>query len=139
MGARAYGNPSGKQDAEVAIVRAIYDAFNRDDVEKALELISEDVEVMPVTAGRAGRETPYVGHDGVRQFFADAKSVWDSLGVHADDVRSASGGVVVFGYLDGVPKGSNNHERIDVIWFWRLRDGLATSMHVNVIGAPPQP
>lgn len=133
-----YGNPGGK-DAEVAIVRAIYDAFNVDDVETALTYISEDVEVMPVTAGRAGREAPYTGHDGVRQFFTDARTVWDHLGVHADDVRSASGGVVVFGYLDGVPKGSTEHERIDVVWFWRLRDGLAYSMHVNVIGAPPNP
>lgn len=126
----------------MAIVRAMYDAFSRDDVEAALVHIAEDIEVMPVTAGRAGRDTPYTGHEGVRQFFSDARTVWTSLGVHADDVRSASGGVVVFGYLDGVPKGSTEHERIDVIWFWRLRDGLAVSMRVNVLGSsgsPPAP
>ena len=129
-----YGNPSGSE-LEVAIVRAIYDAFSRRDIEAALEHIADDCEVMPVTAGRAGRDAAYTGHEGVRQFFADADLVWENLGVHADDMRAASGGVVVFGYLDGVPHGSTTHERIDVIWFWRLRDGKAVSMRVNQLGS----
>jgi ketosteroid isomerase-like protein len=128
-----YGNPSGSEQ-EVAVVRAIYDAFLRRDLDAALSHIADDCEVMPVTASRAGRPSAYTGHEGVRQFFADADKVWENLGVHADDMRAASGGVVVFGYLDGVPIGTTTHERIDVIWFWRLRDGKAVSMRVNTIG-----
>jgi limonene-1,2-epoxide hydrolase len=56
-----YGNPSARQ-AEIAVVRAIYAAFARRDVEAALEHLADDVEFVPAgTASLVGRSAPYIG------------------------------------------------------------------------------
>lgn len=130
-----YGNPADRE-AEIATVRAIYDAFARRDVEGALAHIDEAIEFMPAgTASLVAREGPYLGHDGVRQYFADAARAWDDLTLHAEDFRAAVGGVVVFGRVEGIVEGRPFVAR--AIWIWRVRDGRAVAMRVNPVGAPP--
>ena len=130
-----YGNPS-EREAEIAIIRAIYDAFARRDVEAALEFIATDAEFHPIgTATRAGRTEPYRGHDGVREYFADAAKAWDDLTLYADDFRVAAGGVVVFGHVEGSADGKPFVAR--AMWIWRVRDGKAVSMRVNPLDEPP--
>jgi ketosteroid isomerase-like protein len=128
----AYGNAGG-HDGEIATVRAIYAAFARGDLEAALRHIDEDAEViLPATAAAAGRTAPYRGHDGVRQYFADAQRVWEDLEVHADDLRATGTSVVVFGHVTGRAGGEVLRRR--VLWTWKLRDGKAVSLRVNDIG-----
>jgi ketosteroid isomerase-like protein len=120
-------------DAEVATVRAIYDAFARRDVEGALEHIAADCELeVPGTARLTGRAEPYIGPDGVRQYFADAERVWTELTLYADDIRAAGNGVVVFGHIEAKAGGESLRRR--VIWLWHLRDGLAVRVTVNDLG-----
>ena len=126
-----YGNPAGRR-AEIATVRAIYEAFARRDVEGALAHIDEAVEFRPTgTQSRAGREEPYRGHDGVRQYFADAAEIWDDLTLHAEDFRAVAGGVVVFGRVEGTSR--EGPLRAPAVWIWRVRNGKATSMRVDVV------
>lgn len=62
----AYGNP-GSRDGEIAVVRAIYDAFAARDVGRALPHLAEDFELhVGGTAQRVGRSGPYRGHDACR-------------------------------------------------------------------------
>ena len=127
-----YGNP-GAVTAEVDVVRAIYDAFARRDVEAALAHIAPDAEFhVTGTAARLQRTEPYRGHDGVREYFADAARVWDDLRIVADDVRAIAGGVVVFGHVEGSVDGAPMHTA--AIWSWQVRDGLATRMRVDSLG-----
>ena len=71
-----YGNP-GAREAEVDVVRQVYAAFARRDVEAALEHLDDDIEFVPAgTASLVGRAVPYTGHSGVREYFADAARVW---------------------------------------------------------------
>lgn len=117
----------------MATVRAIYDAFARRDIEAVLPYVAEDCEVdVPGTAERAGRTTPYRGPEGIRQYFADAASVWTRLTLYADDIRAAANGVVVFGHVEGVI----GEERVcrRVVWLWQLRDGLAVRVSANDLG-----
>lgn len=131
-----YGNP-GARDGDVAIVRAIYDAFARNDVEGALAHVAEDIEWLPSgTASRVGRSEPYVGHDGVREYFADAARVWDDLTLFADDIRAAATSIVVFGHVEG--RSGGEPVRRSVIWTWRLRDGKAVSLRVHDMGEAPE-
>ena len=59
-----YGNPAGLTD-DIEVVRAIYTAFARRDVEGALAFVSPDcVFEMKGTAERIGRTEPYRGHAG---------------------------------------------------------------------------
>jgi ketosteroid isomerase-like protein len=130
-----YGTP-GQVDEAVATVRAIYDAFARRDVETALEYVSDDCEFdLPGTAQLTGRDAPYRGHDGVRQYFSDAEAVWSELSLHAHDIRASSGGVVVFGHAEGQHRGGTLRRR--VLWLWQVRDGKAIAVRANDLGDEP--
>jgi ketosteroid isomerase-like protein len=128
-----YGNPAGLTgDADA--VRAIYAAFARRDPEAALPLIDEACELhLRGTADATGRPDPYVGHAGVRQYFADVAAVWDELVLHADDFRVMPGIVIVLGHV--VLRRGELSTRRAVIWTWRLRDGKAISVKVADAGA----
>lgn len=113
-------------------MRAIYAAFARRDVEAALEHLADDVEFVAAgTASLVGRSAPYTGHDGVREYFADAARVWDDLTLHADDFRVSVGGVVVFGRIAGVVALTGKQFESSAIWVWRVRDDKATSMRAT--------
>ena len=127
-----YGNP-GARDVEIETVRAIYDAFARRDIEAALRHISDTCEFRPTgTTERLGRTAPYIGHAGLREYFADAERVWEDLVLHADDIRAAAGGVIVFGHVEGRAGGELVRQR--ALWSWQIKDGLATAMRVSVLG-----
>ena len=90
----------------MATVRAIYDAFARRDIEATIPHVADDCVIdLPGTAQLAGRTEPYRGPEGLRHYFADAERVWSKLTLHADDIRAAANGVVVFGHVEGL------HER----------------------------
>ncbi len=130
-----YGNPAGGA-VELTTVRAIYEAFERRDIEAALPHIADDVEFLPHgTAQLTGRAEPYRGHQGLRDYFADASRVWDELTLHATDMRVVAGGVVVFGHVSGLVDGRRVERR--VLWTWQVRDGKAVTMRVNDIGEAP--
>jgi ketosteroid isomerase-like protein len=130
--AEYYGNPAGlTRDADA--VRAIYAAFARRDADAAVEHFAADCELhLRGTAHVTGRSGPYLGHAGVRQYFADAAATWDELVLHADDYRTLPGVVIVLGSVlarrDGVAS------RRSVMWTWRLRDDKATSVRVADLG-----
>jgi len=120
-------------------VQAIYDGFARRDLDAVLGRIAESCEFLPIGTARAlGRTEPYVGHDGVREYFADADRVWEEFSLHADDIRAAGNGVVVFGYVRGRAGGRDVRRR--VVWIWQVAGGKAVSMRVSDIGElEPQP
>jgi ketosteroid isomerase-like protein len=123
----------GAQAQDVRTVRAIYDAFARRDLDAALRHVADDVEFFPEgTASLLGRTAPYTGHDGLRRYFADAERVWDELVLEAEDMRAVAGSVIVFGQVRGRVGGAPVRRR--VIWTWKVRDGLATSMRANSTG-----
>lgn len=127
-----YGNAGGHH-GEIGVVRAIYDAFGRQDIEAALHLIDEEAEVnVPATATAVGRTEPYRGHDGVRAYFADASRVWEQLAIEADDIRATGNSVVVFGHVVG--RVGDDVVRRRVVWTWKLRDGKAVSLRVSDLG-----
>lgn len=59
-------------------------AINRGDVEYAVRHSTEDVVII---AARSAVEGPFVGHEGVRKFFADNATNFAVFQVRYDDVR----------------------------------------------------
>lgn len=113
-------------DALIAVVRDMYAAFNRRDVEAALAFVAPDAELRPGgTAAVTGR-TVYRGHDEIREYFADVARVWPpGLRVSPATYRAVAGSVVAYGRVEmEMPDGPIED---DVIWVWKLRDGLVTS------------
>jgi ketosteroid isomerase-like protein len=113
----------------VARVRAMYDAFNRRDVEGALQFVAPDAQLRPSgTAARTGRVV-YRGHDELREYFSDVADVWgDGLQLEPDAFRAVSGSVVVFGRVSG--DAGDGPMEDQVVWVWRLRDGLVITGQV---------
>lgn len=135
VGTDDYGT-HGARDTDVDTVRAIYEAFGRGDLETMLAHVDEDVEIIPVgTARRLGRTEPYRGHAGLREYFADAESVWDELVLHPDDMRATVDSVVVFGHVDARLNGKPIRRR--VVWTWKLRGGKVVVLRVHDVGGDP--
>jgi ketosteroid isomerase-like protein len=132
-----YGNPAGLTQ-DIDVVRAIYAAFAARDLDGALQFVSPDCEIHLVgTANAAGRAGPYVGHDGMRQYFADVERVWEDLEIHAEDFRVVPGSVIVMGHVTGRQGGTP--VRRAAVWTWRVRDGRATHVRVADMGELPGP
>ena len=113
------------------IVRRLFDAFARRDIDAALALSAPDVELWPQgTAEQLGRDAAYRGHEGVREYFADVARAWESLAVEPGDLRVAAGGVVAFGTARG--RTLTGVEVVTpVIWVFQLRDGLVVSGRIT--------
>jgi ketosteroid isomerase-like protein len=127
-----YGRVGDVQPA-VRVVEAIYDAFARRDLEGALAHMHEEIVFVPAgTASLLGRVDPYVGHAGVRRYFADVAEVWEDLTLRVDDIRAVKEGVVVFGSAAGRTEEGPYEQR--AMWTWKVQDGRATSMRVSLLG-----
>jgi ketosteroid isomerase-like protein len=118
---------------EIEVVKAIYEAFGRRDVETAIGFLSADCELhFEGTARLIGRTEPYLGHAGLREYIADVARVWDELDLHADDYRAVPGSVIVMGHITGKRQGLD--VRRASVWTWKVRDGRATSVKAADLG-----
>ena len=127
-----YGNPAGVT-GEVDVVRAIYAAFAARDLKGAIAHLSEDCELhLGGTQARIGREYPYRGHAGMREYFADVERTWDDLVLFADDFRAIPGAVVVMGHVEGRHRGEPIKR--NAVWTWKVSQGKATQVRVADTG-----
>jgi len=131
-GSWEYGMASAARE-EAAIVRSVYDAFNRRDLAAVAAVVAPDAELFGGPTQEATGEESYRGHDGLQRYFTDVASVWDSLAAYPEDVRAAPGSVIVFGRLVSTAAQAQTSRRM--MWSWQLRDGLVTSLRVNELGA----
>lgn len=110
------------------MVRQVFDAFTQRDVEAILRISDLEVELVVPTAGIAGRAAPYVGHEGMRQYFEDVARIWDELEVVPHEYRQVGDSVVVLGRvygkgLDGLLVDS------PASWVWRVENGKVRAGH----------
>ena len=127
-----YGNPAGLVD-EIEVVRGLYEAFERRDLDAMLAAFSDDAELhFEGTARLAGRSQPYRGHQGLREYLVDVERLWDELVLHATDYRAVPGSVIVMGYITGRRQGLD--VRRSSVWTWKVKDGRATSVKAADLG-----
>jgi ketosteroid isomerase-like protein len=127
-----YGNPAGLSE-EIALVKAIYEAFAERDGARLTQLFSDDcVLQFEGTAKLVGRTGPYVGHAGVQDYLRDVAQVWDGLVLHADDFRAVPGSVIVMGHITGHRQGLD--VRRSAVWTWKVAQGRATSVKAADLG-----
>jgi ketosteroid isomerase-like protein len=109
---------------DAAVIRALFSAFGRRDLGAALELVAPDLEFWPQgTQKRIARDAPYIGHEGLREYFSDVEAAWEELEIEAESLRAVAGGVAVFGRVRGTPADGEPMET-EAFWVFRLRDGL---------------
>jgi ketosteroid isomerase-like protein len=104
------------------IVERLFDAFNRRDSATIVALCDERLEFFPVTAEELGREAPYVGSDGLREYLDDIASAWDELLIMPKQVESQGERMLVRGrvYLRSHELGIRD---MPAAWIWEVRDG----------------
>jgi ketosteroid isomerase-like protein len=88
-----------------------------------LELIAPEMEFWGPTASFAREGEPYVGHEGMREYFADVASVWRVLEVVPHDFRDLGDRVLVFGRVYARGAGGYISDS-PTQWLWRVSGGL---------------
>lgn len=108
---------------DVDVIRAAFAAFAVRDVDAALALLTEDVEVWAkVGMKHAGREHPYEGHAGMREYFRDIEQSFEQLVMEVQSARAVAGGAAVFGTVHAVPAGGPAFSA-PVTLMMRMREG----------------
>src|SRR3954464_1746936 len=83
---------SSMSEGNAATVRAIHEAFDRQDIPEVLELLDGSMEwTVPDTVQYGGH---FTGHDGVGAFFAQLPEYFDELNVRIEELVEA-GNVVL--------------------------------------------
>jgi serine phosphatase RsbU (regulator of sigma subunit)/ketosteroid isomerase-like protein len=118
---------SGEMDVvERSMVERLYECFNRRDEACIVELCDDSMEFFPeVTAGAVGREAPYRGRTGLRDYLADVAEVWEELRIAMDEAEVRGERVLVHGrvYARSRELGIRN---VPIAWIWQIRDGHFT-------------
>ncbi len=120
--------PASPIARQVELVKQLFDAFERRDVEGALALLDPDVRFTPVTAHLARDGQPYVGHAGIREYIDDVAALWNELELVPLEYEAVMGVVVAIGE---VRARANGELRAPVVWTWKLRDGLVVEGSVH--------
>ena len=117
-----YGNRGGLT-SDVEVVRAVYDAFARRDVDDMLRHIASTCELhLVATAAASGRSEPYRDRSPGCASTSPRSRRSDDLVLHADDVRVIPGSVIVIGYAAGHRGGTP--VRRAAVWTWQVSDRL---------------
>jgi len=108
--------------APEALIGRLFHAFNQRDAETIVALCSEEMEFVAVTGEEAGRESPYSGRDGLRDYLADVEKVWEELLITPSRVERRGDKLLVVGrvYVRSRELGIRD---MPVAWIWVLRDG----------------
>jgi PAS domain S-box-containing protein len=113
----------------IALVRSVFEGFVRRDLDEIQPYLQPDVELRPIgTAKRAGRTAPYVGYADFSRYLQDVQEVWDTLEIRPQVFQLIEDGVAVFGEV--IAQSEDGPVTADVVWVWKLRDGLVSSIQV---------
>jgi ketosteroid isomerase-like protein len=73
-------------EENVELVRQVYEAYNRDDLQWVLDRCAPDVELRP-NAGLADLDEVYRGHEGVRAWYRAWREAWDFLSYRVERIE----------------------------------------------------
>lgn len=111
-------------ESHLELVGRLYGAFNRRDPEGIVAICDERMEFFPFeTAGAVGRDAPYVGREGLREYLADTARVWEELLVTPSEVEQIGDQLLVRGrvYVRSRELGIRD---MPAAWIWGVHDGL---------------
>jgi ketosteroid isomerase-like protein len=110
-------------DPRLALVKRLYDSFNRRDESSIVELCDEELEFFPVvTAEALGRHAPYSGSAGLHDYLADVAQVWEELQITPSEVERRGDRLLVLGRAYARSRDLGIRD-LPVAWIWELRDG----------------
>jgi ketosteroid isomerase-like protein len=108
---------------EAELISALFYCFNRRDEKGIRALCDERMGFFPVgTAEAIGREAPYVGPDGLRDYLSDVDAVWEELQIVASEQEFNGPVALVRGRVYARSRELGIRD-FPVAWIWEIRGG----------------
>ena len=101
----------------------LVDAYNRRDVDGFTAAFDPAGEWHPATVPAEGGG-PYIGHDGLKKWWANVGDAFEEIHATVDDIRDPDDRVIALGRLQGRFRSGVEFDT-EVGWVVRFRDGLA--------------
>lgn len=109
--------------SHLALVKRLYECFNRRDEACMVELCDPSMEFFPVvTAEAVGREAPYTGEAGLRDYLGDVAKVWEELHISPAEVEVRGDRLLVRGRVYARSRELGIRD-VPVAWIWEVREG----------------
>jgi ketosteroid isomerase-like protein len=107
----------------LALVERLYECFNRRDESCIVELCDPSMEFFPVvTAEEIGRDAPYKGEAGLRDYLADVAQVWEELQISPATIEVRGDRLLVRGRVYARSRELGIRD-LPVAWIWQVREG----------------
>ncbi len=111
-------------DSPQVLVRRLYECFNRRDEAAMVELCDESMEFFPVvTAEAVGRDAPYSGRGGLRDYLTDVAEIWEELQISPGQVDERGSSLLVRGRVYARSRELGIRD-VPVAWIWEVSAGL---------------
>jgi ketosteroid isomerase-like protein len=111
-------------ELQLALVERLYECFNCRDEAGMIELCDKSLEFFPVvTAEAVGRDAPYSGAAGLRDYLADVAEVWEELRISPSELEMRGTTMLVRGRVYARSRELGIRD-VPVAWIWEVRDGL---------------
>ena len=105
-------------------------AWNRGDIDAALEMLDPEVEVHAVApAALGGESTIYRGHEGARELFRDVQEAFPELQIEISEIRDLDERIVAIGHLHGRGKESWAEVESPIAYVYEFKNGKATRIN----------
>jgi ketosteroid isomerase-like protein len=111
-------------DANIEVLKRMYEAFNRGDIVTALSAIDSQIE-WRVTAEASPSPKTYHGHSGVRSALSSLLEVWSDYRNEPLEFIAADDCVVVRLRSQATGKASGAEVSGEVAHLWEIRNGKA--------------
>lgn len=109
--------------SKLALVKRLYECFNSRDEACIVELCDPSMEFFPiVTAGAVGREAPYSGKAGLRDYLGDVATIWEELQITPAEVEVRGERLLVRGRVYARSRELGIRD-VPVAWIWEVREG----------------
>lgn len=111
-------------DDRMALVKRLFDAFNRRDAAGIAAVCDETMKFFPiVTASAVGREAPYSGSDGLSDYLADIAQIWEELQITPSRLDQNGTTLLVRGRVYARSRELGIRD-MPVAWIWEVRGEL---------------
>jgi ketosteroid isomerase-like protein len=112
----------------VPLVRRLLELLNTGDIEGVLELCDPSFELD--MSERVFNPETYVGHDGIRRFYADVRDIWEDYRWTPEELIDAPPQVVALVAAHGRGRGSGLEIARHIALVWTLDGGRATALRL---------
>jgi ketosteroid isomerase-like protein len=117
-------------EADVALVREVYAAFERGDLDGVVDALDPEIEWIEPDGYFPGAQGVFHGRDDVRRIFELYPRLWERFDVTPEELIDAGDHVVMVGTERGVARDTGKEFTGRVCNVWTLRDGKAVRLRI---------